>query len=88
MIDDPELLAKKAAYIDTLRGLYRRERTAGFVACLLGVLALVWARYSPGAPAWALWVSLAVVAGGWLLFVYVIWRRSVWVRAHPFDPIG
>ena len=88
MIDDPELLTRKAAYIDTIRTLHRRERQAGFVACLVGVLVLVWGRLGEGAPPWAAWIGLVVIAAGWGLFVYVMVRRSAWVRAHPFDPNG
>jgi hypothetical protein len=88
MIDDPDVLAKKAAYIDTIRGLYRRERTLGYVGSLVGVLALVWARYAGYAPPWALWVAVAVIAASWALFAYVIFKRTAWVRTHPFDPNG
>jgi hypothetical protein len=88
MIDDPELLTRRAAYVDTIRGLYRRERAVGFVACLVGVLALVWGRMGDGAPVWLTWTGLIVIAAGWGLFVYVLVRRSAWVRAHPFDPNG
>jgi hypothetical protein len=88
MIDDPELLARQAAYIDTIRGLYRRERNAGFIGCLVGVVVLVWARMATGAPPWALWVGLIVIALGWGCFAYSIFRRTAWVRAHPFDPNG
>ena len=86
MIDDPETLTRQAAYIDGIRGLYRRERTLGFVACLAGVMILAWSRLRFDAPPWAMWAGLAIIAAGWILFVYVLVRRSAWVRAHPFDP--
>lgn len=86
MLDDPEELERKAAYLDTIRGLYRRERSAGFVACLVGVLVLVWSRMRYDAPAWGIWAGLAIIAAGWILFVYVLVRRSAWVRTHPFEP--
>lgn len=87
MTDDPELLAKRAAYIDTLRGLHRRERLVGFVLILAGFL-LVMPAYNE---AW-IWPHAAILAGygliaaGWVAFVYVIWRRTAWRRANPFDP--
>ena len=62
---EAELLAKRAAYIDTLRGLHRRERLVGFFLILAGY---------------------ALIAAGWVFFVYVIWRRTAWRRANPFDP--
>jgi hypothetical protein len=86
VIDDPELLAKQSAYIDKIRGLYKRERNAGFVFCLVGVLGLVLVRFRLEAPPWALWAPLGIVALGWALFAWSIYKRTAWVRAHPFDP--
>ena len=88
MNDDPDLLTKRAAYIDTIRGLYRVERAIGFVLCLVGVLLLLWSRSKWDAPHWMTWLSIAVIAAGWALFAFVIFRRSAWVRTHPFDPNG
>jgi len=86
MIDDSELSTRRAAYADTIRGLHRRERGVGFVACLLGAILLVWGRTVQGAPFWAVIAGLVTIAAGWLLFAYVIIRRTRYVRAHPFDP--
>jgi hypothetical protein len=86
--DEVAQLDRQSAYVDQLRAQGRRERMAGFVACLVGVLILVVARFRLGAPAWALWTGAAVVALGWGLFVYALLRRLTWVRAHPFDPKG
>jgi hypothetical protein len=86
--EEAALLAKRAAYAERIRGLYRRERMAGLIACLVGTVALVWSRLRPEAPAWAMWPALGVIALGWVLFAYVIFKRTAWVRAHPFDPNG
>jgi hypothetical protein len=86
MIDDSALNTRRAAYADTIRSLGRRERGIGFVACLMGALLLVWGRTVAGAPFWAVVVGLMGIAAGWLLFAYVIIRRTRYVRAHPFDP--
>jgi len=83
---EAELNAKRIAYIDTLRGLYRRERLIGFFLIMAG-FALV-------APSWwaLTWSHLAIQVGyglimlGWVFFIYVIWRRTAWRRANPFDP--
>jgi uncharacterized membrane protein len=83
--DEARALERRCDYIDTVRGLYRRERNAGFVACLLGVLMLVWARFVTGVPALVLWAGLAVIAVGWALFAYSIFKRLAWVRANPMD---
>ena len=86
MIDDSELNTRRAAYADTIRGLYQRERGAGFAACLIGAILLIWGRTVQGAPSWAVIVGLAVIGVGWTLFAYVILRRARYVRVHPFDP--
>jgi hypothetical protein len=86
MIDDSALNMRRAAYADTIRSLHRRERGVGFVACLLGAILLIWGRTVTGAPFWAVVVGLVTIGAGWLLFAYVIIRRTRYVRAHPFDP--
>ncbi|MBU4435208.1 MAG: hypothetical protein PSX79_17130 [bacterium] len=86
MIDDSDLNTRRAAYADTVRGLYRRERGIGFVACLIGAVLLIWGRTVAGAPQWAVIGGLLTIAAGWLLFAYVILRRTRYVRVHPFDP--
>ncbi len=86
MIDDSDLNTRKAAYVDTIRSLGRRERGIGFLACLVGALLLIWGRSVQGAPVWAVWAGLVTIGVGWSLFAYVILRRTRYVRAHPFDP--
>lgn len=78
--------ASYAAYVTKIRGLYRKERALAFVASLAGVLLLIWGRETPGAPAWATPTGLLVIGAGWVLFAYVIVRRTRYVRTHPFDP--
>ena len=86
MTDDSELLAKRAAYVNTIRGLYRNERIAGLLGSLVGALLLIWGRMGQGAPGWAVPVAFLVIGAAWVLFAYVIIRRTRYVRAHPFDP--
>ncbi|HZL00361.1 MAG TPA: hypothetical protein VFC47_10715 [Caulobacteraceae bacterium] len=81
-------LARKSAYIDSVRALYRGTRNAGFVACLLGTLILVGSRYMAGVPGWGVYLGAAVIAVGWALFVVSVFKRAAWVRAHPFDANG
>ena len=85
MIEDADVMARKVAYIDAIRGLHRQKRLAGFVGSLVGVLLLAWGRFTPGAPEWASYAGLAIIGASWLTFVYVIVSRSLYVRAHPFD---
>jgi hypothetical protein len=91
MSDDPQLLApseldRRVAYVKTIRGLHRTERMAGMAGCLIGALLLIWGRQAAQAPAWAAPVGLATIGAAWALFAYVIYRRTRYVRAHPFDP--
>jgi hypothetical protein len=86
MNDDPKLLEQRIAYVKTIRALHRNERIAGLVGCLVGALLLIWGRQAVGAPAWAAPTGLVTIGAGWLLFAYVIIRRTRYVRAHPFDP--
>ena len=85
MLEDPETLHRRATWIDGVRATARTERKAGFVACLAGALLLLYARFTPGAPAVLLWLALAVIAAGWALFAWSIWRRFAYLRAHPFE---
>ena len=86
--DEAADLQRRSVYLDTVRAQGRAWRTAGFIACLLGVMILVIGRYKLGAAPWLLWTGAGVVAVGWALFVYALARRLMWVRAHPFDPNG
>jgi hypothetical protein len=88
MNDDAARIDRQSAYLDRIRSLGRPARTAGFVACALGVAMMVLARYRLGGAPWLLWPGVAVVALGWGLFIYALARRLIWVRAHPFDPNG
>jgi len=86
MIDDADLLHKRIAYIDTLRALYRKERLAGFVLVLLGAAILIGSAYVRALPQAAIWGGYALLAAGWVIMVYVMWRRAQWRRANPFNP--
>ena len=88
MNDEVELLTRRGAYIDQIRGLYRRERLIGFVGCLVGVMVMLYARYRPQTPHWLFWAGIGIIVASWSLFAYVIFRRTHWVRTHPFDPNG
>ena len=86
MIDDPEVIKKRIAYIDAMRGLHKNKRLAGFAGCLVGVVLMVISAYMPGAPSWLRWVGLAVVVPSWGLFIFVMVSRARYVQTHPFDP--
>jgi len=86
--DDTAQLDRQSAYLDQVRALGRPQRFAGFVACALGVAMMVLAKYRLNGAPWLLWPGVAIVALGWLLFIYALVRRLVWVRTHPFDSNG
>ena len=86
MIDDVASLDRQSAYLEQIRSLGRPQRFAGFIACALGVMMMVLARYKLGGAPWVLWPGVVIVAIGWILFIYALVRRLTWVRAHPFDP--
>ena len=91
MSDDPQRLApseldRRVAYVKTIRALHRTERMAGMAGCLIGALLLIWGRQAAEAPAWTAPVGLVTIGAAWALFAYVIYRRTRYVRAHPFDP--
>jgi hypothetical protein len=86
--DDAAQLDRQSAYLDQVRALGRPQRFAGFVACALGVAMMVLAKYRLDGAPWLLWPGVAIVALGWLLFIYALVRRFTWVRTHPFDSNG
>jgi hypothetical protein len=83
---EAELLGKRMAYIDALRGLHRKERLVGFLMILVGAAMVLPSRFVAGWPDQAIWVGYGVIALGWMLFIYVIFRRAQWRRANPFNP--
>ena len=85
-MDEAELLHKRMAYIDTLRGLHRKERLVGFLMILAGAVMVLPSRWVADWPHGVMWAGYALVALGWVLFIYVIWRRTQWRRANPFNP--
>jgi hypothetical protein len=86
LTDDPIVLQKRVAYIQTIRNLHKPLQMAAYAGCLIGVLVMVLSAFMAGAPHWLRWVGLAVVAPSWLVFIYVMVSRANYVRAHPFDP--
>ena len=88
MIDDTAQLDRQSAYLEQIRAMGRPQRLAGFVACAVGVAVMLLAKYKLGGAPWLLWLGVAIVALGWLLFIYALVRRLTWVRTHPFDANG
>ena len=85
MRDDPSELMQRAAYADRVRAVGAGIRPLGFILCLVGVVVLIWARFQgPGALSPIGLTGLALVTGGWGIFVYVLGARTLYVRRNPF----
>lgn len=85
MIEDADLIQRRTAYVQTVRNMGRTHRNAGLAASLLGALMLVLATTrGQGAHSPLGYASVAVIALGWALFIYVTVRRIAFVRANPY----
>ena len=61
------------------------SQTVGLVFCLAGVFVLGYAATEgPGAHSLVGYSGIALIAVGWALFGYVIYRRTRYARVHPF----
>ncbi len=81
---DPEH-DSRMAWLTKVRAMHRNKRMLGFAGIILGACLVVWARLSPTeAPSWALMAGFGVLAVSWLVFVYVIFDRSRWVKKNPY----
>lgn len=82
---DPEHAARMA-WLGHVRKLHHTKRMLGFAGIMLGAAVLIWWKLDVSAPAWALWTGMGVLVVSWLLFVYVIIARYLWVKKHPYRP--
>jgi hypothetical protein len=69
------------AQIDHIRAYHRGTRTAGLVACLVGVLIMIAGRFMAGAPLWLVSVGVAIVVLGWGLIAFALWKRMALTRS-------
>jgi hypothetical protein len=56
-------------------------RNAGYVACLVGTLAMIAGRFMAGAPAWLIYAGISGIIFGWGLFGYAAFQRFALARA-------
>lgn len=78
--------ADRIAWITRVRRLHRNKRMIGFAGIVLGASMLMWWKFDPSVPQWALLAGLGVLGVSWALFVYVIVARWKWVKDHPYTP--
>ena len=63
-------------------------RNLGFVACLVGAMAMLAGRYVHGAPSVLVSVGVGVIVFGWGLFAWSMLRRAAIARAALKDTRG
>jgi hypothetical protein len=81
--EDPER-AGRLAWISQVRGLHRNKRMLGFAGIIAGAGVLLWWKFTPAAPDWALWSGGGVLFASWLLLIFVIIDRYSWVKKNPY----
>ncbi len=87
MTDDVVFLVRRGAYVNEIRRVARRARRLGWLALLLGATTFAWAILrGPGVHSRPAHLALAAIILGWGLFFYVMFQRTRYARAHPFDP--
>jgi hypothetical protein len=83
---DPER-DRRLAWITRVRGMHRNKRLIGLAGIILGAAMVLWSRFSPEqAPAWAIYAGFGLLAVCWLIFIYVIVDRWLWVKKNPYTP--
>ena len=87
MNDDPAEIQRRIAHLMKVRGVARTPQTIGSACCLVGVALLMWASYKVPGGAFSSfgYTALAVIAAGWVLFVYSVIARKRYLRANPYD---
>lgn len=85
--DDVVFMIRRGAYVSEIRAVALRTRRLGWIALFLGAVTFAWAALrGPGVHSHMAHEAEAAFALGWALFMYVMVRRTRYVRAHPFDP--
>lgn len=78
---------RRVAWITKVRKLHRNKRLLGLAGIILGASLVAWARFSPAeAPSWALLAGFVVLGLSWVVFLYVIVDRWLWVKKNPYRP--
>ena len=78
--------SERQAWIKKVRELHRNKRMAGFAGIMAGAGILLWWKYTPVAPDWAMWVGGGLLVLSWAVFIHVIVDRYKWVKKNPYRP--
>jgi hypothetical protein len=85
--DDIVFMIRRAAYVSDVRAVALRARRIALLALMIGVATLAWAVLrGPGVHSRQAHWGEAAIGLSWLLLAYVLFRRTRYVRANPFDP--
>jgi hypothetical protein len=79
---------RRVAWITKVRKMHRNKRMIGLAGIILGAGLVAWSRFTPDAPSWALPAGFAVLGLSWVVFIYVIVDRWLWVKRNPYKPGG
>ncbi|MEZ5939355.1 MAG: hypothetical protein R3C52_14250 [Hyphomonadaceae bacterium] len=74
------------AWITRVRRMHRNKRLTALLGCVLAILLLLWGRFSPGAPQWAIPAGVALAVGCWVVLAWVVYARYRWAKANPYTP--
>ena len=83
--NDPEH-TRRMAWVKNVRDLHRNKRMIGFAGIIAGAGMLMWWKMTPQAPDWAMWGGAGILGISWLLFIYVIIDRWLYVKQNPYKP--
>jgi len=87
MSDDIVFMIRRAAYVSDVRAVALRARRVALLALMIGLVTLAWAVLrGPGVHSRLAHTGEAAIGLSWLLLAYVLFRRTRYVRANPFDP--
>ena len=85
--EDVVFMIRRAAYVEQVREVALRVRRMGWAALFMGVMTLIWAVLrGPGVHSRVAHSAEAAIVLAWVLFLYVMFKRTRYARSHPFDP--
>ena len=85
--DDLVFMIRRASYVREIRAVALGTRKIGWATLVAGLLMVAWATLrGPGVHSTAAYSGETAIVLGWALFIYVMVKRTRYVRAHPFEP--